>query len=450
MRSLVAVLLLSGPLAPCTLAQGDSYLLQGYVTRAASNSDFDVNGAHIVCSDVTRGSIVTTTGIRQSAAACQGGAPFIGERLDVYGAQFRKPWPIPDQNSGTMGKVEYIHATRIENHPLRPYEISGSAVIDAQPAPQTGSGQTDDYLVRADGYWIRIDRKTKTEWKQPLQSFADLKAGDWIQYKGKLNAAGVLVAASVHIGPDTISDGEQKLRAKDEYDPTTVSPEARQNFLVDGLKGGCSGAYIEGCDPRKFAWFNDPEMQARIEEIGNKLGPDYQRALPANDPAKIDFRFRLIDTKLVRDTFSLSSGIILVPHQVVERMQNDSQLAAILADGIARVLEKQQYRTEGKIRTATASGLAVAFVPYSSYGALAGFQAAGSIREKAMEQRDRVSLVLLHDAGYDIDQAPLAWWLLDPGKQKPLSEIDMPDRAAYLYRILGESWHNPTSTAQTR
>jgi hypothetical protein len=435
-------------LAVCSAVfQGqDDPVLTGYVTRAASGSDFDVNGIRILCSGVNRGAIVTASGIRQSAAGCQGSAPYIGERLAVYSAQSS----IQFEGGPNTERVDSINATRIEYQPMRHYEISSSAVIDVIPGQPLGSAPAADFLVRADGYRIRITGKTKIEWKPPLRSLADVKAGDWIKYKGKLDAAGVLVAASVEIGPNTISNGEDKLRKKGEYDPSAVTPGTKQNFLEAGFKGGCGGSYIEGCDPKKFPPFDNAEMQARIEKIGDSLIPAYQRALPADDPARIDFRFQLIDTKLLRSTFTLSSGIILVPHQVVERLQNDSQLAAVLADGIARALEKQQYRTEGKIRAADASTFAAAFVPYAGLGAFTGFEVASDIEEKVMEQRDRVSLVLLHDAGYDIDQAPIAWWLLDPGKPAPLAKIDIPDRAVYLYRILGESWHNPAaSTAQT-
>jgi predicted Zn-dependent protease len=208
--------------------------------------------------------------------------------------------------------------------------------------------------------------------------------------------------------------------------------------------------YVGGCDPKKFPPFKDAEMQARIEKIGNSLVPAYQRALPDSDPAKIDFRYQLIDTKLFREALTLPDGIILVPHQVVERLQNDAQLAAVVAEAMACALERQEYRAEDKQKTAVAVTLAGAFVPY------AGPSIAGTgesyrlkILMTEMEQRGRVSLTLLHDAGYDIDQAPIAWWLLAPGKQQPLSEIEMPDRAGYLYRILGEAWHNPVAKQQS-
>jgi hypothetical protein len=149
------------------------------------------------------------------------------------------------------------------------------------------------------------------------------------------------------------------------------------------------------------------------------------------------------------DAFTLPSGVILVPHQVVERMQNDSQLATVLADAIARALERQQYLTEGKVKMAYATGLAASFVPNGgAFGMMAGEGVANGLLTREMEQSGRVSLGLLHDAGYDIDQAPIAWWLQAAKKPQPISKIDMPDRAGYIYRILGEVWHNPAASAR--
>jgi hypothetical protein len=131
----------------------------------------------------------------------------------------------------------------------------------------------------------------------------------------------------------------------------------------------------------------------------------------------------------------------------VDRLQNDSQIAAVLADGIARALERQQYLTSTKIKAAYASMIASAFVPNGGVGVATGGMVASDIETREMQQRGRISLVLLHDAGYDIDQAPIAWWLLDPAKAKPLTEIDLPDKAEYLYSVLGEIWHNSATKA---
>lgn len=398
-------------------------MLTGYVTRAASASDFDVNGFRILCRGKAGDDSKPLPDAAIETVECPGEAPHLGDSFAIH-------YTVRDTG------LNAVYATRIDKQHTSSFGgVSGSAVIDAMPGEEVVGGKPTDLTLRADGYRIRITANTKINWSSPLQSLADVKAGNWIKYKGRIDAAGVLVAASVQIGPNAIGGGEKKQRANNEYDPSTIPAGAKQNYLKD--------AVTVGFDPKKFPPFEDVVMQARIEKIGNSLVPAYQRALPASDPAKTDFRFQLIDTKLFGEAFTLPSGIILVPHQVAERMQNDSQLAAVLADGIARVLERQEYRMEGKVKASYAIALAAPVVPYAGIGSYV----AEDIQTKAMEQRGRVSLFLLHDAGYDIAQAPMAWWLLAAAKTKPVSDSEVPERTAYLYRILGETWRDSAAPA---
>jgi hypothetical protein len=48
----------------------------------------------------------------------------------------------------------------------------------------------------------------------------------------------------------------------------------------------------------------------------------------------------------------------------------------------------------------------------------------------------------MHDAGFDVAQAPLAWWLLADKKSEGLDDTPLPPRAEYLYKTLGETWHS--------
>lgn len=400
-------------------------MLTGYVTRVVSASDFDVNGIRILCiekagevPDPLRNKSVQT-------ADCPNETPRAGDSLAVH-------YTVRDNSKHA------IYATRFEKQPPSPFgELGGSAVIDAPPKEDEAGTQSPGLTVRADGLRIRIEAKTSIEWNAPLKALADVKSGNWIRYKGKVNAAGVLIASSVQIGPNVISASEEKLRTKKEFDPSTVPADAKQNYLKNAFAGGY--------DAKKFPPFPDAAMQGRIEKVGRSIVPAYQQSLPDSDPAKIDFRFQLIDTNHFRETLTLPSGLILIPHQVVERLQNDSQLAAILADGIARALEKQQYRLDGKVKAAYAVMAATPISPFAAYGS----NVAMAIQKKEMEQRGRVSLVLLHDAGYDIAQAPVAWWLLDPKKPQPLSDIPIPDRAAYLFRVIEEIWKDPAAFTPT-
>jgi hypothetical protein len=75
-------------------------------------------------------------------------------------------------------------------------------------------------------------------------------------------------------------------------------------------------------------------------------------------------------------------------------------------------------------------------------------------KRNAENQSGRISLGLLHDAGYDINQAPMTWWLLVAGKPDRLPFTSLPPRAANLYKSLGSTWRNypdvPQPTVQTK
>jgi predicted Zn-dependent protease len=192
-------------------------------------------------------------------------------------------------------------------------------------------------------------------------------------------------------------------------------------------------------------------MQARVDRLGSSLIPEYQRNLANDDPSKISFRFQLIDNPKFHDALTLPNGIILIPRQIVEKLQDDSQLATVIADNMATALEKQSYRIAPAYNTTNmATGAAViggAFVPGLGWaGMIAKSVSDASIETDLMQQSGRVSLDLLHDAGYDLRQAPVAWWLLAAKPSKSLAETKIPPRAINLYRAIGLIWKNRLET----
>jgi hypothetical protein len=153
----------------------------------------------------------------------------------------------------------------------------------------------------------------------------------------------------------------------------------------------------------------------------------------------------LVDEPHWHYTLDWPNGIILIPYQVVERLKNDSQLAAVLADDIASVLEKQFYRylpaRHSMFAAQIAGDIGGAFVPGLGLATLATNSVVGSkMMQHIMGQSSRVSLCLMHDAGYDVTEAPRAWWLLADTKSKGLDRTPLPARSKYLYKFLGETW----------
>ncbi len=416
-----AALLLSGTLVvPVLSAQKIS--ISGYVTRVASRSDFDVNRIRIECNKNTNSGIIIGDKML-GRLGCPKTDVYVGESARVEGS-FDKAHA--SMKADTIGFIQTPGD-----------ELSGSAVIDRVPFLASSPAAAGELVVRADGYLIHIPGKALIVWVAPLHSFSDVKVGDWIDYVGRQQADGTIVANKVKITPIQVKNSEQKFRKKSEFDPSKVPATARQNVLTE--------AFI-GVNYKKIPPSSDTALQARINDIGSKLIPAFQRNLASTDPARIDFRFQLTADPKWREVAPLPSGIILIPRKAAERMQNDSQLAALLAGGIASALERGPYRMRGAVRATTLA--AYVYNPIYGPGVAAGARAVA--RHKQQEQSGRVALALMHDAGYDIDQAPVAWWLLGAKTPKPTSEIPLPGRAAYLYKILGECWNNPGAVAARR
>jgi hypothetical protein len=388
-------------------------IIDGYVTRGSSLEDFDVNGFHIL---LPSGEELYRL-VRPEEV-------YLGEPLTVYGTLHRK--------ARTISPTEIL--VRKE-----PDKFGGFAIIDHTVSSSTGIAGSPDFLFRADGYVISISSSTPTAFHKPLNSFSDVGTNVWIAYHGTQRNNGVIVADKASFQANEIRNNEDKLREKSEYDPASVNPAEKQSAFSMAFKG---------VDFKKVPPYEDAAMQARVDKIAASLVPEYQRALSDNDSTKIQFRVQLIGKEYVHDASSLPSGIILLPKQVVERMQNDSQLATVLADNIAEILEKQAFNlqsAEKKLLVAEIAGFAGgAFVPGLAAGTLLGTgMSTQSIILRSQHQSGRVSLCLLHDAGYDVHEAPRAWWLLASKKPRDpatLADIKMPERAAYLYYVLGTTW----------
>lgn len=419
-RRICVALTLFSALATIATAQEQPLPLEGFVTRAVSFTDFDANGLHVLFNRETRVRVGTVF-LRDPATS---GSPFVGQTVSITGRQER-------------GKHQ-IKAEEIVFVPAPERKLSGFAVIDRVLSPSTSK----EILVRADGYPILINASTQITFKTPLASLSQVTTNVWIAFHGKLREDGTVLAEAVIFTPNVIQDREEKLLARNEYDPSAVPDDSKQN---------AAGKFFLGVDPRKISPVHDAVMQARIDRIGESLIPRYQRDLPDTDETKIDFRFQLVDQPKWHDARTMPSGVILVPQHLVERLQNDSQLAAVLADNIGTALEKQSYLAMPKNQAILAANLggsaAGFFVPGLGLATgIATFSSAKTIYSHQIQQSGRVSLGLLHDAGYDLTEAPLAWWTIAAKHPDDPTATEPPDRSLNLYRTIGAVWHNYSET----
>lgn len=317
-------------------------------------------------------------------------------------------------------------------------------VVEAGPYP----------VFRADGYDIRINADTNTSFAGNLKSLADVTANDWLRFDGKRDDKGVLDASRAVFAPGKptkfkVAQGLEvaNVHVKPADDKADIAANA-----PDAFAPGEDGTALTEDKKVKIGPFShwhtlpaDQPLQQRVHRVGMTLIPAYQQQLADDDPSKIHFRFYAADYSRTRSEICLLDGIIIVPMQAVERLQNDDQLAAVLADGVAYNLQRQAARAVVNLRkqlgVAAAEAAAGFFIPVPVVGI------PGQNPYLAMEEeRGRIALSLMADAGYDPWQAPQAWRLLGPRHlPRDLGTLEYPDRSVYQLNILNLQYLRPDS-----
>lgn len=302
-----------------------------------------------------------------------------------------------------------------------------------------------DRLFHADGYRIRVESGTVTAFSVSLKTLSDVLPGTWVHFEGVRDDTGVLVASKAEFfAPGSrkllTSIGPRKVNQAPDYYSVTRDGllDADGHFISPHTKvrlsdsGGPCGLHKVPADSR---------LQERVERIGMRLVPEFQKQLPLDSPSRIPFRFYAIADDKVRSAFACNMGLVLVPKNVVERLQNDDQLAAVLADGIAFDLQRQLVTLTPLDLVAGGSEVA-ALIPFLfPAGYVAGEVAEGIVdyEKEAKLRREfaRMALQLVADADFDPWQAPEAWRMLAPkDSPKDIQTLQYTPEGKYQLSIL--------------
>jgi hypothetical protein len=193
----------------------------------------------------------------------------------------------------------------------------------------------------------------------------------------------------------------------------------------------------------------DRALQERVSGVGARLIPDYQKQMAANDPAKIPFRFYAFDAGAVDRLVETPNGLVLVPQQMVERFKNDDQLAAILADAVAFDMERLGTAKNKKRAMELGEVAAFTFSPViaSPVVVVGSIKVNHKLKDEIVEQRGRVALALMADAGYDPWAAPEAWRLVTAKKlPADLNKLPYPALAGYQIQVLSQHYKKTSNS----
>lgn len=401
-----------------------SFLVEGYITSAQLPVSFKAGGRTVVLSRQTAFGVIGSDSTSISDPARN--LLRIGAYVQVAGS---------DQGAF----VRPIAASNIFVRDDRNEKLSGIGVITRVASTEP------DPIYEADGYLIRVTPTTKVDFAGDLGSLREIVPNMWIHYTGKRDANGILDASRAQFFP--AKPTKFKAIKGVEVVPVQMRPASAQAAATAPAPGpsdnSMDGASLQEDQLLKVGlgrWHTIPAgqpAQERVHRIGMALVPGYQRQMDDSDPSKIHFRFFAVDDKNMRRAECLPDGAIVVSMQAAERLGDDDQLAAVLADGIACNLQRQAARAVAENRIQLAAGVAAAFFPPAGLAFTGRSIAVGDVEERFADERLRLALVLMQDAGYDPWQAPEAWRLLAPKKLPAnLASLEYSDAGCYQISVL--------------
>ncbi len=241
---------------------------------------------------------------------------------------------------------------------------------------------------------------------KPLGDIREVKAGMIATYEGVEQPDGAVLASRIIFVKNELETGEGKL-----WKSMKIT-EKTPNF-TQGEPGELKVSSVG-----KFKLLPNKEVQDYVERIGQSLVPAYQKSLPEDDPQKIHFKFYVIRSK-EPNAFALANGVVVVNSGMITLLENEAQLAAVVAHEISHSTQEHTWRQMNKDknkRTALMVGTiaAAAFGAYPVLNMLNLISAAmvNGYSRRLEDQADRVGLEYLVAAGYDPREAPRVWKIM--------------------------------------
>jgi Domain of unknown function (DUF5666) len=393
--------------------------IEGYVTATHSPDSFDVNGKPV--------EPWANTSYRRVDDKCND-TPVSG----IYDVRVGMYVKVSGDSSGGT-----LHARSITIYGDAAKEEKGFGLIVRvlTPGPEP--------VFAADGYRIYVTPATTTSFSGNLKSLSDVGPNTWLKYVAVRDKAGKLVAIQATFVPGG-SSANPPTEPEWNHPISATIPKHAKLIDADGNPVSSRGKFRMSDTGGGCGWHQlslDPALQVRVSQVGMSVVPAYQKQLPPNSLSKINFRFIAVEDVDVRSEITCNHGLILVPREVAERLKTDAELAAVLADGVASFLQWQSSAIVLKYRELLGSEIVAAYLAGFS-GTIAMHEAVERpIEIKLREQRDRMDLELIADAGYDSWAAPEAWRLLDPKKlPSDLTTLKYPSRSTYQLAILHEEY----------
>lgn len=311
--------------------------------------------------------------------------------------------------------------------------VSGEGVLDAVAAEDAASGETSTVkptIWSLDGYRMRLpaqaaDREKAIHFPKAAPGTVNMpEPGDWVQYAAVRLSDGTLELRSALITPSLTGRTERRLS---KWKPLRFEVPA----------GGHDGLFQVGHLMPKIVLPDDGAMIERVQRLGESVTPEWDRKMSDMDPRKHEFSFYPTKTVLYRDCASFPNGVILIPAQTVERL-DDAEVAAVLAGCVATGEEDVIARYANK-KEAGQAAMDVGFALLGPAELMGGYAYNAHIQKVIDEELARAGLAYLEAAGYPRSASATAWEKLSGKDGKVRLDREPSAEAELAYRYLAVS-----------
>lgn len=141
----------------------------------------------------------------------------------------------------------------------------------------------------------------------------------------------------------------------------------------------------------------DAELEGYLQDVARRL-------VPPPVWAAIPFRIRVVRNPYL-NAFTLPNGRIYVHTGMLARMENEAQLATLLAHEMTHATHRHAVREFRDLQNNAAMAIGLNSI-LPGIGALAGLSAVRGYSREMETEADVVGLRLVADAGYDVEESP--------------------------------------------
>jgi hypothetical protein len=255
-----------------------------------------------------------------------------------------------------------------------------------------------------------------------LQSPDQIKLGMVVRWWGERQPDGKILAKKLEFRP--LEDTFTVLKLLSWLDNDSKKAFA---FKPPDMQKNKNGTAV--LDGKKYKALPVKPYLDYVNDLGNRLQPAYMRDMPAGDAQKVNFRFGFLDGK-VPNAYANRDGTVVVTQAMFDALENEDQLAFVIAHEMAHVAQRHAFREEraNATKRTIAKGVKIAGAFTGGIAGLA-MQIGGSQAERIIKagyrrglenQADRLALEYMAAAGFDARQGPRVWKVMDErfGSQK--------------------------------